>query len=63
MSVTRTSVTKERMVFRLRGERKKEKRVSFTSDTVDNEHLNRKKSKACCIYHEKNLHNDDKHRE
>jgi len=24
--------------------------VSWTTDTVDNEHMNRKKSKCCCIY-------------
>ncbi|KAL0265803.1 UNVERIFIED_CONTAM: hypothetical protein PYX00_011518 [Menopon gallinae] len=27
------------------------KKVSFTEDTVDNEHLGRRKSKACCIRH------------
>ena len=26
-------------------------RVQFTDETVDNEHLGRKKSKKCCIYH------------
>lgn len=26
-------------------------RVSWTEDTVDNENLNRKKSKICCIFH------------
>lgn len=25
--------------------------VTWTEDTIDNEHLNRKKSKICCIYH------------
>jgi protein phosphatase 1 regulatory subunit 11 len=30
--------------------RKNSKKVVFTDDTVDNEHLNRKKSKCCCIY-------------
>jgi len=24
--------------------------VSWTTDTVDNEHMNKKKSKCCCIY-------------
>ena len=24
--------------------------VSWTTDTVDNEHMNKKKSKSCCIY-------------
>lgn len=25
--------------------------VRFTEDTVDNEHMNKKKTKICCIYH------------
>lgn len=25
--------------------------VRFTADTVDNEHMNKKKTKICCIYH------------
>ncbi len=28
----------------------KQKKVSWTTDTVDNEYLNKKKSKCCCIY-------------
>lgn len=28
-------------------------RVTWSEDVVDNEHLNRKKSKICCIYHPK----------
>lgn len=27
-----------------------ERRVNWTSDTVDNEGMNKKKSKCCCIY-------------
>jgi len=27
------------------------RRVSWTTDTVDNEFLNKKKSKCCCVYH------------
>ena len=27
--------------------------ISFAEDTVDNEHLGRKSSKRCCIYHKK----------
>ena len=30
--------------------RKNSKKVVFTDDTIDNENLNRKKSKCCCIY-------------
>lgn len=27
------------------------KSVSFTDDTIDNEYMNKKKSKKCCIFH------------
>ncbi|XP_047987607.1 E3 ubiquitin-protein ligase PPP1R11-like isoform X1 [Leguminivora glycinivorella] len=30
--------------------RKSRKKVVWTDDTVDNEHMNKKKSKCCCIY-------------
>lgn len=29
---------------------KVEKKVSWTDETVDNEHLNKKKSKCCCVF-------------
>ena len=29
---------------------KNDKKVSWTNDTVDNENMNKKKSKCCCIY-------------
>ena len=29
---------------------KKEKRVTWTEDTIDNEHMGKKKSNICCIY-------------
>ncbi|KAL4219669.1 hypothetical protein ACF0H5_022241 [Mactra antiquata] len=29
---------------------KNDKKVKWTNETVDNEHLNKKKSKCCCIY-------------
>ncbi|OAG31927.1 protein phosphatase 1 regulatory subunit 11 [Nematocida displodere] len=51
MSVTKTTITQQRLVFRLRGATAR-KRVTFTRDTVDNEHLNRKKSKICCVFHQ-----------
>jgi len=34
------------MILRLRVQ----KRVSWSPDTIDNEHMNKKKSKCCCIY-------------
>uniref|UniRef100_A0A8C1EWK3 E3 ubiquitin-protein ligase PPP1R11 n=1 Tax=Cyprinus carpio carpio TaxID=630221 RepID=A0A8C1EWK3_CYPCA len=30
--------------------RKTEKKVEWSSDTVDNEHLGRRSSKCCCVY-------------
>ncbi|GCB78242.1 hypothetical protein scyTo_0019380 [Scyliorhinus torazame] len=37
------------ITIRLR-KRKTNKKVEWTSDTVDNEHLGRRSSKCCCIY-------------
>ncbi len=33
---------------------KRKKRVTWTEDTVDNEHMNKKSSKVCCIFHTDN---------
>lgn len=30
---------------------KRRKQVTWTSETIDNEHMNKKKSKICCIFH------------
>lgn len=30
---------------------KRRKKVTWTEDTVDNEHMNRRSSKVCCIFH------------
>lgn len=38
-------------VLRLRGGPRSAPRVTWTEDIVDNEHLGKKKSKICCIYH------------
>ncbi|KAL2112481.1 hypothetical protein VUR80DRAFT_7478 [Thermomyces stellatus] len=38
-------------ILRLRGAHTSRRRVQWTEDVVDNEKLNRKKSKVCCIYH------------
>jgi len=37
-------------VLRLKLKPKKKKKVGWTTETVDNEHMNKKKSKCCCIY-------------
>jgi len=33
-----------------KGDSKTQKKVVWSSETVDNEHLGRKKSKCCCVY-------------
>jgi len=37
-------------VLRLRLQKPPNKKVSWTNDTVDNEHMDKKKSKCCCVY-------------
>lgn len=37
---------------------KKVKKVTWTEDTVDNEHMGKKKSKICCIFCSKNKNTD-----
>jgi len=36
--------------LKLKKPKKSHKQVSWDAQTVDNEHLNKKKSKCCCIY-------------
>lgn len=38
---------------------KEKKNVSWAEDTVDNEHMGKKKSKICCIFHRPRLNPDD----
>uniref|UniRef100_A0A1L8DKM2 E3 ubiquitin-protein ligase PPP1R11 n=1 Tax=Nyssomyia neivai TaxID=330878 RepID=A0A1L8DKM2_9DIPT len=46
------SGTEDPPVLRLRLRKpKSDKKVSWNSDTVDNEGMGKKKSKCCCIYH------------
>ncbi|KAI6243822.1 Protein phosphatase inhibitor [Aphelenchoides fujianensis] len=47
-ATTTESPAAEHLVLRLRGPDRP--RVTFTADTVDNEHLGRLKSNCCCIY-------------
>lgn len=41
-------------IIRLRGDnsngQRQRRHVQWTEDTIDNEHMNKKKSKVCCIY-------------
>lgn len=32
---------------------RRRRRVTWTEETVDNEHMNKKSSKVCCIHHSK----------
>ncbi|XP_046398416.1 type 1 phosphatases regulator ypi1-like isoform X2 [Ischnura elegans] len=42
----------ERLIVRLKLRKpESKKKVQWESGTVDNEHMNKKKSKCCCIYH------------
>uniref|UniRef100_A0A3Q3JG69 E3 ubiquitin-protein ligase PPP1R11 n=1 Tax=Monopterus albus TaxID=43700 RepID=A0A3Q3JG69_MONAL len=47
--VQTTSKPRRFLTIKLR-KRKTEKKVEWSSDTVDNEHLGRRSSKCCCIY-------------
>jgi hypothetical protein len=38
---------------------KEEKKVTWDEKVIDNEHMNKKKSKICCIYHRPRLNPDD----
>lgn len=46
-TITKTRTKEKTLRLRL----VQRKKVSFTEDTVDNEHLGRHKSKVCCIRH------------
>ena len=40
----------EEQGLKLKKKEKDKKRVGWSAETVDNEHLGRKKSKCCCVY-------------
>lgn len=53
VTVVETAIKEDEEVPTLRLRLKKpksDKKVQWTTETVDNEHLNKKKSKCCCIY-------------
>merc|ERR1739838_123545 len=37
-------------VVRLKLHKPRRKKVSWTNETIDNEHMGKKKSKCCCVY-------------
>ncbi|KAK9807372.1 hypothetical protein WJX73_008334 [Symbiochloris irregularis] len=44
--------------LRLVPRRKKKKAVRWSEDVVDNEHMNKKSSKQCCIFHKQRAFGD-----
>ena len=48
MSVIQTEVT-ELLILKIR----KKKKVTWHKSVIDNEHMNKRKSNICCIFHKK----------
>lgn len=38
-------------VLRVQGQPRDQDRVTWSDDVIDNEHMGKKKSKKCCVYH------------
>lgn len=56
-NATQTVTAEERtdgagkVVLKLKtGAKERDRKITWTEDTIDNEHLDKKKSKCCCIY-------------
>ncbi|CCF56481.1 hypothetical protein KAFR_0B01820 [Kazachstania africana CBS 2517] len=67
-SMNSQTITLPAPVLKLRGESKENKSddkektsVRWKQDTVDNENLNRKKTKICCIFHPNDEEEEDDH--
>ncbi len=50
---------KESELSEIKLQLKPKKSVTWTEETVDNEHMNKLKSKICCVYHRPRLNPDD----
>ena len=48
MSVIQTEIT-ELLILKIR----KKKKVTWHESVIDNEHMNKRKSNICCIFHKK----------
>ena len=48
MSVIQTEIT-ELLILKIR----KKKKVTWDKSVIDNEHMNKRKSNICCIFHKK----------
>lgn len=52
-TITQTQTRNRVLVLRLNNEERKKPGVTWTEDTIDNEHMDKKSSKRCCIFHKK----------
>lgn len=52
---TQTSGIHTERVISVTADLERPRHVSFTPSTIDNENLNKKKSKICCIHHPKDV--------
>ncbi|RCK63603.1 Type 1 phosphatases regulator YPI1 [Candida viswanathii] len=50
-TITQTVTTTAPPILRLAANREPRTEVTWDESVIDNEHLNRKKTKICCIYH------------
>ena len=50
VQATETTDGPPTLKLRLQKDEKDKKKVKWTNETVDNEHMNKKKSKCCCVY-------------
>lgn len=51
VTITETEQVKQAKQDSLILKKKSKKQVKWSDNTVDNEHMNKKKSKSCCIYY------------
>lgn len=49
--VSQTTTTTASPILKLRAQERQARDVSWDANVVDNEHLNKKKTKICCIFH------------
>ncbi|XP_013403952.1 E3 ubiquitin-protein ligase PPP1R11 [Lingula anatina] len=57
-TVTDTGAKSPSLVLKLK-KPKNDKKVKWTTGTVDNEHMGKKKSKCCCIYEKPKIFGED----
>ena len=50
-TVSQTTTTTASPILKLRAQERQARDVSWDANVIDNEHLNKKKTKICCIFH------------